>query len=236
MEEATTGILPAFLSDILMFLGVVLSLILLVVISYIWSVQRQDREDISKLSSDFKQLSKKVKFLEDASNEKITTKTVSKSETSDNESLFEDSNDIKKQPIENKIKPVWDTFLENYNHIAESMAVPGQLKACENFVADNDLKILVYTGDMKFVFVSRVVDSKFWAWRIEESTKYVVIPNPMITYDEHLHIHEGMKETFASNYENGKYTRYFVQLPAIFNYDKENGWKILEPGVIKLER
>ena len=237
MEEASVSILPPFLSDILMFLGIVLSIILLVAISYIWSTQRQDREDISKLSSDFKQLSKKVKMLEDNSNEKTTeiTETKNVSEKINIEPI-KTPIEKKSQIIYDKEKEVWKSFLEDYNHIAESMAVPGQLRACENFVADNNLKILVYTGDMKFVFVSRVIDSKFWAWHIEESYKYVVVPNPMITYDENLHIHEGMKETFASNYENGKYTKYFIQLPAIFSYNKEDGWKILEPGVIKLGR
>ena len=126
--------------------------------------------------------------------------------------------------------------MESYNHIAASMAVPGQLKACENFVIENRLKILVYTGSMNFVPAIDVKESKFWAWKIEEGNRFAVVPNPMAKYDEDLHSHSGMKETFASNYEKGSYTKYFVELPAILTYDESNKWKILEPGVIKLER
>ena len=154
MEEASVGILPPFLSDAITFLGVVLSIILLIAFAYIWSTQRQDREDIAKLSAGFKQLSKKVKVLEENS---AQTTVVKQEENVPNAESFGMSIEKKVQPVEsepieneNISKNIWETFLENYNHIAESMAVPGQLKACENFVADNDLKILVYTGDMKF--------------------------------------------------------------------------------------
>ena len=58
----------------------------------------------------------------------------------------------------------------------------------------------------------------------------------MIKYDEELHSHSGMKETFASNYESGNYTKYFVELPAILDCDENDKWKILEPGVINLGR
>ena len=238
MEEASVGILPPFLSDAITFLGVVLSIILLIAFAYIWSTQRQDREDIAKLSAGFKQLSKKVKVLEENSGQ---TTVVKQEENLPNAEPFGMAIEKKVQPVEsepieneNISKNVWETFLENYNHIAESMAVPGQLKACENFVSENNLKILAYIGNMKFILVSSVADSRFWAWQIEGSKKYVVVPNPMVTYDEELHSREGMKETFASNYEKGKYTKYFVKLPAIFSYNNENDWKIIEPGVINL--
>ncbi|MBR1727995.1 MAG: hypothetical protein IJ728_00490 [Selenomonadaceae bacterium] len=239
MEETSSGLLPPILSDIFIFLGVVLSLILLIAFAYIWSTQRQDREDIRRLFFDMKNLSQKVKDLE--------TGLTGKSEVKKDEpkampeiKLPEPEPkqivDKKKLIPEEKISHIWDEFLENYNHIAESMAVPGQLRACENFVSENALKILVYIGSMKFSFASNVQDSKFWAWKIESSDKYAVVPNPLTPYNDELHNKAGMKETFASNYEIGSYKKYFVELPAILVYVGKNEWKISEPGVIRLER
>lgn len=239
MEEVPIGILSPLVSDSLTVLSIVLSIILLIALSYIWSIQRQDREDIAKLSTAVKGLSKKIKELESISNEKdapMETEKVLKDVSINipNESKIETQQTIE-EPVKLPNNP-WADFLESYNHIAASMAVPGQLKACENFVVENNLKILVYTGSMNFISALDVKESRFWAWKLEESSKFVVVPNPMIKYDEDLHSHSGMKETFASNYENGSYTKYFVTLPAILTCDESNKWKILEPGVIKLER
>ena len=239
MEETPVGILSPFFSDLLTLLSIILSVILLIAISYIWSVQRQDREVIEKLSTLVKNLSTKIKELEAMSNEKNTPKETEKiSETIPMEIPTKPSIEIQETIDEQpKIpKALWTGFLENYNHIAASMAVPGQLKACENFVAENKLRILVYTGSVDFIAAHNVEESRFWAWKIEGSDRFVVVPNPMIKYDENLHSHAGMKESFASNYDNGSYTKYFVELPAILNHDETGKWKILEPGVIKLER
>ena len=239
MEESSIGMLPPALVDVLIFLSIVLSIILLIALSYVWSIQRQDRADIAKLSINIKNLSKKVMELESTNHKQnlkedtenvvsITSNNISTTTTAETKNISTKS--------DKKVKSPWASFLEDYNHIAASMAVPGQLKACENFVTENKLKTLIYTGSMNFIFASNVAESKFWAWQMEENDKFVVVPNPMIKYDEELHNHEGMKETFASNYENGKYTKYFVELPAVLNCDENNKWKILEPGVIKLER
>ena len=239
MEESAVGILPPALLDVLIFLSIVLSIILLIALSYVWSIQRQDRADIAKLSSSIKNLSKKIMELESANNkqdlkpDKEDVVKVISNDNSINSTIKTKS--VVPEPVK-KIENPWASFLEDYNHIAASMAVPGQLKACEKFVAENKLKILIYTGSMNFIFASNVAESKFWAWQIEEDNKFVVVPNPMIKYDEELHNIAGMKETFASNYENGKYTKYFVELPAILNCNENNKWNIVEPGVIKLER
>ena len=248
MEEAPIGILSPFFSDLLTFLSIVLSVILLIALSYIWSTQRQDKEAIARLSTLVKNLSTKMKELDNLSHEKSMsnekdtpkeTEKISKSISMDisnipDKTVKEVQDVTEEQP---KIpKALWAAFLVNYNHIAESMAVPGQLKACENFVAENKLKILVYAGNMNFIAAPNVNESRFWAWKIEDVNKFVVVPNPMIKYDEELHSRSGMKETFASNYESGNYTKYFVELPAILDYDEDNKWKILEPGVIKLGR
>ena len=242
MEEVPVGILSPLLSDSITLLSIVLSIILLIALSYIWSTQRQDREDITKLSTTVKGLTKKIKELEAAHEEKnipVEKEKILKDVPMNIPSVSSEPVIEPQQPIKEQVKvssSPWADFLESYNHIAASMAVPGQLKACENFVVENKLKILIYTGSMNFITASDVKESRFWAWKLEESNKFVVVPNPMIKYDEELHNHSGMKETFASNYENGNYTKYFVELPAILIYDENKKWKILEPGVIKLER
>ncbi len=238
MEETSASILPPFLSDVFVFLGVVLSIILLIALSYIWSTQRQDREILDKLSADMKNLAKRVSGLENASAsiEKTEDKKIEKVPEKKPVEIPVEKEKPPTAPAVNKTSRPWDDFLENYNLIAASMAVPGQLRACENFVSENNLKVLAYVGNMKFAPVSGVSDSRFWGWQIESSDKYAVVPNPMIHYDEDLHGRAGMKETFASNYENGKYTKYFVELPAILIYNGKNEWKVWEPGVIKLER
>ena len=242
MEEVPVGILSPLVSDSITLLSIVLSIILLIALSYIWSIQRQDREDIKNLSNIVKGLTKKIKELEGVHEEKnipVGTEKILKDvpmniPTVSSEPVIEPQQPIKEQ-VKVSTNP-WADFLESYNHIAASMAVPGQLKACENFVVENKLKILVYTGSMNFTSAADVEESRFWAWKLEESNKFVVVPNPMIKYDEDLHSHSGMKETFASNYENGNYRKYFVELPAILTCDENKNWKILEPGVIKLER
>jgi len=246
MEDVPVGIMSPFFSDLLTLLSIILSIILLIALSYIWSTQRQDKDDIEKLSTTMKNLSKKIKDLETADSDKSSLKEMegNLSKTISTGTLKEtpiQTPEISKisEPKDNQVKisrNPWATFLENYNHIAESMAVPGQLKACENFVAENNLKILVYTGNMNFSTASNVNESKFWAWKIEENNTFAVVPNPMIKYDEDLHSKSGMKETFASNYESGDYKKYFVELPAILNCDENNKWKIMEPGVIRLGR
>ena len=229
MDESTAGLSP-FLSIALTFLSIALSVMLLIAMSYLWSTRKQDRDEMKILSANMKQLSKKVKELDAAINNE---NTIPKVDTVPSAEPFGIPIEQPKTVADKKIVQPWATFLEDYNHIAESMAVPGQLKACENFVKENNLKILIYSGHMKFIDSLNVETSRFWAWQIEND-RYAVVPNPMVTYDEELHSQAGMKETFASNYNNGKYKRYFVKLPAILSYTDENGWQLSEPGVMDL--
>ena len=233
MEEASVEILSPILSTILLFLSIALGVILLIAFAYLWSMQKQDREELERLSIIVKNLSKKIKELENPMPEKNDLKKIDKIveakpveipiEKNTSSSLKDDS------------QSSWELFIENYNHIAKSMAVPGQLKACENFVAENKLTILICGSNAKFTLASSVSESRVWAWKWDENDKYIVVPNPMIAYDEELHIHGGMKKIFISDYKSGVYSTYFVEKPAIFACDKKNEWKILELGFIKLE-
>ena len=56
-----------------------------------------------------------------------------------------------------------------------------------------------------------------------------MVPRPNIPYDEKLYREGGLKETFASNFENGGpgavYRHVEVKLPAIF-VNKNGNWQI----------
>ena len=232
MEEASVEILSPVLSAILLFLSLALSVILLIAFAYLWSIRRQDREEIERLAVVVKNLSKKIKELENPLSEETHLKKVDTVLEAEPFGIPVEKN---VPPAETETEFSWDSFIENYNHIAKSMAVPGQLKACEHFVKENNLVTLICGANTKFVSASSVGESRVWALKMEGSEKYIVVPNPMIVYDEELHSHGGMRKIFTSNYENGIYTTYFVEKPAIFSCDDKNEWKILELGKIKLE-
>lgn len=232
MEEVPVEIISPTLSSILLFLSLALGVILLIAFAYLWSIRRQDREELERLSIIVKNLSKKIKELENPLDEKSDVKKV---DTVLEAEPFGIPIDKDSSSSKNEVQVSWESFIENYNHIAKSMAVPGQLKACENFVTENNLTILICGAKADFVLASSVAESRVWAWKMEGSDKYIVVPNPMIAYDEELHIHGGMKNIFKSNYESGIYGTYFVEKPAIFSCNDKNKWKILELGVVKLE-
>ena len=117
------------------------------------------------------------------------------------------------------------------------MAVPGQRKACEKFVDDNGLKMLMYGGMMTFMQAVDVEESNYWAWKIPETqNQYAVVPNPMKPCDDDIYSRGGLKETFASNYKNGTYKKYAVTLPAIFLCSAGENWHLKQPGTLNLER
>ena len=236
MEEEVVSILPPIVADVLLILSIALGIILLVAFSYLWSARRQDREDIEKLMANMKDLSKKIKDLETSMNETSDSKKVEELPEVEPFGIAIDKKTESDKHNEEKTQQPWDSFIEDYNHIAKSMAVPGQLKACENFVKENGLKILIYDVNIKFIAAKNVSESRFWAWTMEGSNEYIVVPNPMITYDEELHNQPGMQKTFETNYENGKYNTYYVKNPAIFICNDKNEWQILELGILKLER
>ncbi|SHK37098.1 hypothetical protein SAMN05216582_1031 [Selenomonas ruminantium] len=151
----------------------------------------------------------------------------------------------KRTPPEKKMQPeVWRKFVDDYNNLANSMNVPRAAEACDNFVKSHKLTLLVCVvsgpasangGSLSYETVEQVAGSNYWAWNVAgQPEDFVVVPNPLVPYDEKLHQAGGMKETFASNYETGSFKQIQVKLPACFTR-KAGSWKIVQPGVIRLK-
>lgn len=143
-----------------------------------------------------------------------------------------------------EIPPVWQAFLADYNSLAVSMDVPKADQACEAFVNNYGLALLICVDHAakengqtspKFAPVEQIAVSQYWAWPLpEQAEEYIVVPNPLHPYDQKAHAEGGMKETFASNYEQGSYHMIHVKLPASFR-KKDGAWKISQPGVIQVK-
>ncbi len=78
-------------------------------------------------------------------------------------------------------------------------------------------------------------EGDFWAIKKEDgSDDYHVIPNPTLAYDDDRHRFYGMKEAFASNYQEGKtYTHMRLDAPARFSLMGKL-WAPVRPGKITL--
>lgn len=231
MEETMAS--PMF-ADILNFLALGLSIVLLFATAYLWSSNTAKTSQLETIQSELQRLKRKVSTLEAKVNELREPTVVSEAQQIDPFGLdLSDNRPLNISPAAT-VEP-WRDMVEEYNELAEQMAAPGQLKKCERFVQDNKLKILTYGGAMTFRPAIDVKDSSYWAFRCS-GNEFAVIPNPMNPCDEDLHEHGGLKEIFALNYQSGVYRKYSVKLPAIFVQDPTRGWQLKNPGVVNLER
>ena len=138
-------------------------------------------------------------------------------------------------------KTPWQAMVDDFNVLAANMNQPRYRQACEQFVDRHHLALLAFTEidkmteQPKFVVIGDLLQSQLWAMTLPDGPgKYAVVPNPIKAYNRDAHDHQGMKETFASNYEiGGTYSGYQVKLPAIFKATLGN-WRIERPGVIRL--
>ncbi len=151
----------------------------------------------------------------------------------------------KKGNLEQNLQPeVWQKFVDDYNNLANSMNVPKAVEACTNFVRSYKLELLVCVASEEqaggaanpiYASADDVEQSVFWAWNVTgQPEDFAVVPNPLVEYNEKIHHQGGMKETFASNYENGAFHQIQVKLPAHFSRHLGH-WKIVQPGVIRLK-
>ena len=139
-------------------------------------------------------------------------------------------------------KEVWQAFIDDYNNLAHSMNVPKAAAACENFVRSNRLHLLICvdpsdaeTGNPLDAPVDEVELSNFWGWNVNgKADVFAVVPNPLVEYNEELHRRKGLKETFASNYESGRFKEIEVKIPAQFT-QRMGAWQIVQPGVIRVK-
>ncbi len=235
--DAPVGFLPPVLGDILGILSLVLSVLLMCVVAWLWLSGQQQKtalKKISRLTTEVAQLSKRISELESRLNP-----TVAPAPEPEQKKTQENS----PSPAGKK-EAVWQSFLENFNHLAHSIDIPAADKACANFIAMNKLTLLYCQNHAansngnpapEFATAKNMESSTFWAYLLPGSAdRYAVVPNPLNPYQQELHEEGGMKETFASNYELGTCRHMAVKLPALL---RNNGseWMIDQPGVIHLE-
>ena len=224
MEEAAVS---PVLYEAVNFLSLGLSVVLLFAVAYLWSSNSNKTAELDRLKADVK-VQEKVNQLR----EPTVVSDVPQAEPFGLDLT---------EPLSARITPLapqdpWLNFVDEYNKLAAEMNKPGQLMRCEKFVRNNKLRILTYGGALTFRPAIDVKDSGYWAFKCELD-EYAVVPNPMNPCDEELHEHGGMKETFALNYVEGVYRKYFVKLPALFNLEAgDDGWHLKSPGVVNLER
>ena len=225
---------PTIFSGALNFLSLGLSVVLLFAVAYLWSSNSNKTAELSTIQSELKRMKKNLSTLQEKVNQIREPTVVSEVPQVEPFGL-----DLTEPPI-NRITPLapqdpWLGFIDEYNKLAEEMKKPGQLTKCEKFVRNNKLRILTYGGALTFRPAIDVKDSGYWAFKCELD-EYAIVPNPMNPCDEDLHDFGGMKEIFALNYQAGVYRKYFVKLPALFNFDGNEGWHLKNPGVVNLER
>ena len=233
MEETTVqGFFPPMMSDMLIMLSIVLNVILMFAVAYLMLTRNQDGkfrqldDRIKRVANDLKILDDKVRGMKPP--KKVDTVPEAQPFGINPSAPREDTSDV---------SSIWKKFVDNYNFLAASMMVPGQLKACQKFVEDNGLRMLNYAGMMNFIPALDVEDSNFWLWKISpDLNQYAVVPNPMKPCDNELYERGGLKIVFAMNYKDGIYKKYVVDTPAIFTIDNSNQWKLQDPGVVDLER
>ena len=233
MEETVAqGFLPPTLTDMLVMLSIVLNVLLLFGFFYIVVTRNQDGK-FKKLDDKIKRVANDLKILEDKVRELKPPKKV---DTVPEAVPFGiNLNEPREDP--NDTSGVWKKFVENYNFLAASMLVPGQLKACQKFVEDNGCRMLQYTGMMNFIPALEVEDSNFWLWKMSpDSNQYAVVPNPMKPCTSELYERGGLKIVFAMNFIDGIYKKYIVDTPAVFTIDGSNHWQLKDPGVVDLAR
>ena len=151
--------------------------------------------------------------------------------------------EAKPAPAPKKDAKPWDDFLADYNLLAASIDTPQtSQEACDRFFALQNLKGLICLDPAaqvdgkaapKFVEVAQAEKSAYWAYAFDEGKMFAIVPNPVKGYTKNLHEKGGMKETFASDFDDKDVPRVQVKLPALFTH--ENGtWVIAQPGIVKL--
>lgn len=232
MEES---MLSPMVSNVLNFLALGLSVVLLFAVAYLWSSNSNKTAQIELLLSELKKLKKSHSKLEEKVNQIREPQVVAEVPQAQPFGIDLSSNEFPSGISSIIMQEPWTDFIEDYNDLAADMSAPGKLKKCENFVREYKLRVLTYGGSMTFRPAIDVKDSSYWAFKCS-GEEFAVVPNPMNPCDEELHEHGGIKEVFALNYQNGVYRKYSVKFPSIFTCEPSEGWKLKNTGVVNLER
>ena len=231
------GLFPPLVASVLIILVGAISMVALVGLAYNYSFIISARTKISRieeLEHEVKALQRDIKELKERAAKKSAPE-------------FAVPDKVAAKPVpaeERKLKQeVWQGLVDDYNNLANIMNVPRAAEACENFVRNNKLQMFIckepQAADGGQTPVYETVDtvdiSRYWAWPVTgQPDDFIVMPNPLIEYNEELHNKGGMKETFASNYETGSFRHVQVKLPAYFT-QRQGNWKIVQPGVIRVK-
>ncbi len=218
----------------LVILGLTLNVILMAAFAYLWVMWRLDHKalkQMSGLSAEMKELSAALKALQPPE--------PAPAEEPEAPMPEEPASD---QPVKKEV--VWKEFVDEFNQLAEKAKQPGCEEACERFVKEKQITLLMCLDPAaevdgkptpKFAPVQSVPVSGFWAYPLPETAdRYAVVPNPSIPYEKKSHEEGGMKETFASNFESGVCRSISVKMPALFLNESGN-WVIDQPGLIHVE-
>ena len=229
------ALFPPLVADFLLILTGVISIVALVAAAYSWSIniaQRKQLDQFVAIEDELKKVKRDLRNL----NSKMVPLEQSAAE-------FQPGQAPAPAMALTSQVPIWQAFLADYNSLAMSINVPKADTACELFVRNYKLSLLICVDHaaqengqtvLKFVPVEQAAGSQYWAWPLPDKNGiYAVVPNPLQPYDQKLHTESGMKETFASNYEQGVYRTLQVRLPAQFQC-REGAWEIIEPGVIQV--
>lgn len=260
--EQSMGIFPPVVADVLIFFSLVVGLLALLAAAFAYSTVRQKAAEVEKvyaLEAEVKKLRRQIESLRGAQTaEQVAAITAGADSAADGAGAPDapaegaalagaaKAQGADKTGGQQAVEAVWSRFVTDYNNLSGSMDVPRAEEACQAFVDNYQLRLLrctehdavdETTGDHapKFTLAPFSI-SAFWAWQVpDDKGHFVVVPNPMRAYGEKEHAEGGMKETFASNYEDGKqYHHMQVRLPALFRKDSA-GWHIEQPGVIRLK-
>ena len=242
---------PPIVAHVMLVLVGVLSMVSLVGLAYNWTMiinVRKQFHKVSELEKTVGRLTADVRELRGRLAEEqlkdAVPLTAEMMEKMEKMGKMEELHAEAEQAMPPGQREVWQDFLDDYNSLAASMHVPKAEQACQSFAASYKLEFLVCVSPAaeengqkapKFAAVNSLQESTYWAWPVEAAPgAYVVVPNPLVPYNQKLHTEAGMKETFASDYKQGTAESLQVRLPAKFQNQGGN-WKIVQPGVIRVK-
>lgn len=230
MEE--TMVSPVF-SNMLNFLALGLSLVLMFAVAYLWSSNNNKSAELERIQSELKRVKRIVEKLEGKIS--LMKEPTVVSDVPQIEPFGLDLTEPSARITPLKPQELWVSFVADFNKLAADMKNHGQLMRCEKFVREHKLRTLTYGGSMTFRPAIDVKDSAYWAFKCELD-EYAIVPNPMNPCDEELYEHGGLSEIFDVEYQGDVYRKYIVKLPAMFEFNEANVWKMKKIGAIDLER